>query len=294
MPKKLFRIDFYHVHGHAKNAPVDYVRLLDALQSIRGYDLKVANHHTAVGTANLASNGGQLFLIVYTGYSAKTALFFDLLETKELTQVTRPDRFPARKTYAMIDARKRLLAIESKKGYVGPSLLSRLIEEYFHTLTDSEFKTLELNFSPVVDETFVDKLNEFERIKSATITIVRPNVDWTDQHDKLTEIAQESDAKSLGVEAHSKRAKSLAKKSGIIQFIKTSAASKAKSLFQKIKIVGSLSDDSGLITLDLNKHIKYSNVPIDFDTNTGQPNDTDAASQLSKALRDAKQSNEED
>ncbi len=288
MPKRLSRIEFYHLHGHVAGGPLDYRDLLRALQSLRGYDLKEGTHHAAVGTAAFNSRAGQLFLVVYTGYSERSSLFFDLTTTEELTESTLPGRFQARKTYAMIDAGARLLAIEARRGYLGPSSLARLIEEYVRTSESSGFRTLELSFSPVVDEAFLDRLNEFERIKSATITIVRPNVDWTDQHDKLTEIAQASDAKSLGIEANSKRGKSLSTSDGIIHFIKSGAA-RARSLFQKIKIIGSLGGDSGLIILDLSKHIKYASLPIEVSPHTGQTNDSDARSKLSKLLRDARQ-----
>ncbi len=286
-----FRFEYYLMHGHLNEGPANYVQLLNELQYMRGYDLKVGNHHTAVGLSGLDPSGKQLFLVIYTGYSEKSTLFFDVTATKELTEASLPGRFPARKTYAMIDANKRLLTIQAKKGNLGSLSLASLIEEYIRTKSDSKFKGLELSFTPLIDEQFLDKLNELERIRSATITIVRPNVDWTDQHNKLTEVAKESDARSLDVTARAKRAKSLSKDRGIIRFIKSGSQS-VKSMFQKIKVVGSLSEDSGLITLDLNKHINYSTVLLDTDSNTGLPRDSDVRPKLSELLRNTKRPDE--
>src|ERR1700733_876541 len=283
MPTKSFRFELYIVHGHVKDVPVNYIDLINDLQNIRGYDYKVGDHHTAVGTARLVRNNTQLFLTIYTGFSEQSTLFFDLKSTKELRARTEPGRFAARKTYAMIDASKRLLAIQIKKGNLGPNSLSGLIERYLRTQPNSRFKELELSFVPVRDEEFLERLSEFERIKSATITLVRPNVDWTDEANKLSEVAAESNARTLDVTARSKRSKSLSKNDGIVGFIK----SEARGLFQKIRIIGSLDETSGFITLDLNRHIQYSDVPLPVDENTGSPNDGQVRTKLSKILNDA-------
>jgi hypothetical protein len=267
------------MHGHVGDRVADYIGLVKTLEGLQGYAEKDGNHHVAVGRSELI--GSQIFLVIYTGYSEKSTLFFDLAEKKELTEATSPNRFPARKTYAMIDGARRFLILESKKGGLSALSLSSVIEKYAQR--NQELKLLELSFNPIADKEFASRLVEFRRIRSATITIARPNVDWTDRHTQLTQVANESDAKALDVTARSRKGQSLSKDHGLIQFIKESATS-AKSMFQKIRIVGSFGDDSSLITLDLNKHVQQLNVTLDTDSATGLPRDSDVRKNLSAYL----------
>ena len=176
---------------------------------------------------------------------------------------------------------KRLLAIETRKGGLNAFSLSVLIEEFLRK--NSEFKDLELSFSPIADQEFLTRIDEFSRIRSATITIARPNIDWTDRHAQLTEVAQESDAKALDVTARAKRGRGLSKERGIIEFIK-SGASSAKSIFKKIRIIGFIGNEPGLITPDLSKHIQHLDVPLETDAETNLPSASDVRSKLSSYL----------
>jgi len=279
MPKKPFHFEFYSVHGHVDDAPADYLKLVTALVRLQGYHSASGDYHRYVGQATLDHN--QLFLVIYTGSSEKSTLFFDFTVKEELTESIRPGRFQARKTHAMIDAGKRLLAIETKKGSLNPFSLAVLIEEFLRT--NSEFKDLDLSFSPIADEEFISRIDGFSRIRSATITITRPNVDWTDRHTQLTEVAKESDAKALDVTARAKRGKGLSKEHGIIEFIKAGASS-AKSIFKKIRIIGSIGDEPGLITLDLSKHIQHLDVALDTSAETNLPSESDVRAKLSSYL----------
>jgi hypothetical protein len=169
MPKRMLRFETYSVHGHLDDGDVDYLRLLSVLTAMEGHHSESGTHHVVVGRASL--DHGQLFLIIYTGYSEKSTLFFDLTSKEELTESALPGRFPARKTYAMIDASKRLLLIETRRGHLGPHSLALLIEQYAKKVP--EFKSLDIVFNPVADKAFTSRINEFRRIQSATITIAR-------------------------------------------------------------------------------------------------------------------------
>jgi hypothetical protein len=288
MPKRPFHFEFYSVHAHVKDGPTDYLKLVNALTGLQGYHSESGDYHVFFGKASL--DNGQLFIVIYTGHSEKNTLFFDLKTKAELTESIRPGRFQARKIHAMIDSGKRLLALEVKRGGLGFLSLASLIEEF--SRSTSEFKTLDLSFNPIADIGFISRINEFNRIQAATITIARPNVDWTDRHTQLTEVAKESDARALDVTARAKRGKSLSKERGIVDFIRASASS-VKSMFQKIKIVGSTGDESGLITLDLSKHVQHLDIAMETNLETNLPNESDVRAKLAAHLNDAKSDNGE-
>src|SRR5713101_3333846 len=118
MPKKSFHFEFYSVHGHVDDAPADYLKLVTALVGLKGYHSASGDYHRYVGQATLDHN--QLFLVIYTGSSEKSTLFFDFTVKEEVTESIRPGRFQARQTHAMIDAGKGLLAIETEEGGLDP------------------------------------------------------------------------------------------------------------------------------------------------------------------------------
>jgi hypothetical protein len=281
MAKRVLRFELYSIHAHlATDIPVDYMKLFETMPSLQGYHLEESKHHIAIGKANFSS--GRLFIVAYTGYSEKSMLFFDVTAKEELTESTVPGRFQARKTYAMVDGRKRFLLIEMKKGNLSPADLAFALEAHVQTALP-EYKSLELVFNPIADVEFIKRLEALARIQAATVTIGRPNPDWTDRHNQLTEVADESNAKALDVTARAKRGKSLSKDAGLVQFVKHFAGS-AMTMFQKIKITGQLGADSGLITLDLSKHIEHVNIPFDVDPKTHLPNDGDVQREMSAYL----------
>jgi len=283
MPKKSFRFELYSVHGHLESGTPDYVKLFGAMTNLKGYHTQEGKRHIAIGTASFVNE--QFFLTAYTGPSEKSLLFFDVAQKTELTESMLPGRFPARKTYAMIDARKRFLLIDSRRGSLHALDLAALFEEHAHEVLP-DYKTLELVFNPVADVEFIKRLDALERIQAATITVARPNVDWTDRHNELTHVADESNAKALDVTARARRGQSLSRDAGLVQFIKQFAAS-ARSMFEKIKVVGATSEDSGLITLNLSKYVEHVNVLMNTDPITNLPNDNDVRGILAGYL-DAK------
>lgn len=278
MPRKSFRFELYSIHAHLDDTPVDYDKLINALAPLKDFHQEDGSYHTVVGTVNL--RGNQLFLVIYTGYSEKSTLFFDFVTNAEFAEATQPGRFQARKTHAMLDARRRLLVIEVRRGGLGSLGLASLIEQYLQR--NQEFRSLELEFNPIADADS-RRIDELRRIQAATVSLARPNVDWTDRHDQLMEVASESEAGALDVTARARRGKSLSKHGGLVEFIKQGASS-AKSMFRKIKIVGTIGDDSGLITLNLSKHVQHLNVMLDTDAPTGLPNEREVQSKLSNYL----------
>ena len=224
--------------------------------------------------------GGKLFLAAYTGYAEKTVLLFDLNEQTELFEATKPGQFPARKTHALIDPQRRLLLIESMRGHLHPEDLAEALESVGRRMPG--YETLELNFNPVADTEFIRQIDQFRRIQSATVTMARPNIDWTDRHHQLTEVADESNAKAIDVTVRSKRGKTLSKDAGLVQFVKQFAAL-PMSIFKRISITGDR-DDGGLITLNLSKHIEHLDLLAPINPATGQPNESDVRQNMESYL----------
>jgi len=268
------------MHSHVEGAVVDYVNLFDAIApTLAGFHYEEGTRHVAFGQVNKIGN--RIFLVAYTGYDARALLLFDVNRQQELFESIQPGRFHARKTHPLIDPRQRSLLIENRKGHLRPDDLATAIELIARKLPG--YETVELEFNPVAESEFVRQIEQFQRIQQATISLARPNPDWTDRHHQLTEVADESEAKAIDVTVRAKREKSIAKDSGLIKFIKEFAAL-PQSIFKRISITGSRDDDAGLITLNLSKHVEHIDLLADLDPVTGQPNESEVRNTMDSYL----------
>jgi hypothetical protein len=280
MPQRHLRIELYAIHAHVDNAAVDYRAFFDLITpQLSGFHFEEGTRHVAFGQTREVGN--RIFLVAYTGYDAKTLFFFDLRAQRELFEATDPGRFQARKTHAMIDPSHRFLLIESKRGHLHPEDLATAIEAIGRKIPG--YETLELDFNPVADTEFISQIDQFGRIQSATVTLARPNVDWTERKNQLTEVADESNAKAIDVTVRAKREKSLAKEAGIIQFVREFAAIPL-SIFKRISITGARDDNAGLITLNLSKHIEHLDLLVNVNAENGQPSEAEISNRMDSYL----------
>ena len=251
MARRNYRFNIFTIQGHIEGGNPDYVELFKLMSTLKGHHHEDGSRHIAVGTSKLSNEG--LFLVIYSGDKEKNLLFFDLSEQKEFNEVTGPNRFQARKTRIMIFPEKRQLLIEIGRGKIGTDDLADVIEEEAHKT--EAFKTLELVFTPVAAEEFVAAIDNMTRIQSASVTIARPNYDWSDSYTALSELAQDSDAKAIDTTVRAKRAAGISKITGLIPAIKDWVTG-PKSSVLGAKIKGEKPGHSGLITLNLSEHVQ--------------------------------------
>ncbi len=79
---------------------------------------------------------------------------------------------------------------------------------------------LVIDLNPVTAESFNEELEQFDRIRQASVTVARPNYDWTENANTLTTYAAESDGQTAELEISAPRGGSLAKERGIVRDIK--------------------------------------------------------------------------
>ncbi len=287
MPSRHVRLELYAIHGHLESGPIDYVHLFRSVSGqLSSFHFEEGARRVAVGRA--AYIGRYLFLVAYTGYADKSILFFDINAREELHTPNEPGRFQARKTHALFDPQSRLLLIETGKGRLRAEDLADAIESLGRKIAGLE--TLELSFNPVPETEFIRQIDQLERIQSASVSLARPNVDWTERQHQLTEVAEESDARVLDLGVRAKRGRSLAKNAGLVDFIKRFAA-QPLSILKRVSITGSREDDAGLITLNLNKHIEHLDATVPTDPVTGQASENDLMQRMESFMRTKEGSN---
>ncbi len=177
----------------------------------------------------------------------------------------------------MIAPEKRQILIEVGKGRIAPRELANMIEAEARKL--AEFKTLELVFTPVAAEGFVTAIDNMTRIQSATVTIARPNVDWTDSYSALSSIADESHAKAIDATVRARRSAGISKENGLIPAIKGWVRG-ITSPVQGAKIKGEKPGHSGLITVSLSDHVQRVDIPAETGPDKEEPSDEELEQKL--------------
>ncbi len=278
MSARQLRFDLYSIHAHLESGAVDYGELFrQVAEAMAGYKDTEAARRIAITRSDILPDG-KVFIVAYTGYSDRSTLYFDLASNVPQTEKGSPTKFRARKTHILIAPERRLMLIESKKGNLTASDLEIIIESLGRGC-DHRYRKLELSLNPVADVDFSREIDSLKRIQSAVIVIGEPNFNWTEWNNTLATVAEDSNARSLGVMASAKREKSLSKESGVIQFVKEFAG-QAKSIFKRVTIVGSRSEDAGLTTLNLSRYIEHYDVTVPQDPVTEQPIEEDVQKQL--------------
>lgn len=268
MARRNFRFNLYTIHGHLENGVPNYTTLFRSMASLKGHHHEEGKRQVAVGTARITGN--DLFLVVYSGDKEKNLLFFDLEQQKEFNQATNPKQFQARKTRVVIAPEQRRLLIEVGRGKVSADQLAEVIET--EAQKTPEFKTLELVFSPVAAEEFIAGIDNMTRIQSATVTLARPNVDWTDSYDSLKSMAEASDARAIDTTVRARRGAGISKEKGLIASIKGWVSGNMSSVLGA-KIKGEKPGHSGLITLNLSDHVQRADITVDVPPDKDEPPD---------------------
>lgn len=286
MAKHNLRFLLYTVHAHVETGTVDYLGLVKTLVLLKGYHFQEGKRNVAFGEAKIINN--RLFLVVYTGDTEKSILFFDLAEQAEISTPNTPRRFQARKTHVIVDPQQRLTLIETGRGRIAAEDLAKILEDRARAV--ESFRTLEMSLSPIAAKEFVNAIDTMDRIQAATVSIARPNVTWTDNFNALTKLADESEGKAIDATVRAKRGASLSKDNGLIPNIKAWVSEKMSSVYSA-SIKGEKPDSVGLTVLKLSDYVESVTVPVETKPDTGLPVEAALEEGLNKYLDSRKSGN---
>jgi hypothetical protein len=284
MPKRTLRFLQYSIHAHVEGGNPNYDALFRELVVLRGKHRQSGRRITAIGSATLtrgSKDQARLFLVVYTGDADPNILFFDLIQQAEFNAATEAGRFVARKTHVLIDPTQRTLLIESGRHHPPAEELAELIEDVAHGLDG--FKTLELSFTPVPTPAFVEKITSMQRIQSATVSLARPNPDWSDRYTQLTQYAADSNAKVIDATVRAGRSESLSKESGFVPNLVHWLAGTLPAVVNA-KIKGAADTQSPVTELKLSDHVEKVALSIEVKTENKQPLDSAIQQSLNSYL----------
>lgn len=176
-----------------------------------------------------------------------------------------------------------LLVIERNHSGIWPSAIENYLQWLIDKFYDSELETTDRDPITVSLEAepgaeFIERLKNLDKIKSATVRVVRPNPGWKDLDSELSEMANDSDAHKAEITMGARRNESLDTRKGILKWIIDKFHSKDLDYAAIQGKRGKQSD-----SFNTRKLVDHKMVPIEID-DRGQISSEDAWSKLEQIL----------
>jgi len=274
------KLEVFTIHAHfgakASDA-VNYQRLFRSISetTLAVRVVNIAGKSIAFPEFRLDEN-----IIVLTAYEGEEGnpLFYDFVNAKERIEELPKGEKLATKTHCVINLATREAIVEYNQRGAKAADIAMAIQEIGRSKTT--WKDLEVEFTPVFDQSFLQAVNSFSRIRVASVKMVRPNPDWTDNVTLLTGLAKDSKAHLIEVTVNAERAQSLNQSKGLIGFIKSLIGAKQSSL-KAAAVTGTRAGETAETTVSSNNYIAHQRAVVSK-TKDGLVNDHDINDTLVK------------
>jgi hypothetical protein len=215
-------------------------------------------------------DGNLVLLTAYEGEEGNPLFFNFENATERIEQLATGEKL-ARKTHCAIDITSREAAVEYNHRGAKASDIADALAIIGGRLM--QWPDLEVDLTPVIDQSFLQAINSFSRIRVATVKMVRPNQDWTDHANHLTALADDSRGHFIEVTVNAHRERGLNERRGVVGFIRYMARELLPSL-KDAKVIGTRQDEDAETTVSLQNHIAHQRVSVGM-TDDGHVNDGD-------------------
>ncbi|MDA8046241.1 MAG: hypothetical protein M0Z30_13550 [Actinomycetota bacterium] len=262
MPTTQRALYAYSIHGRGRSGEViDYVAFVQALvaapSSLRRATI---SQDEVVLLRDVRQRGHVWELRFLSGSDQESLTLFDVGNDRERDDPRSAGEIVVRPTFLYLNPESRFVALERRRPGLSPGEIGKALGIIGTAIGFDDDLVIDLN--PVTAESFNVELEQFDRIRQASVTVARPNYDWTENANTLTTYAAESDGQTAELEISAPRGGSLAKEQGIVQDIKE-LVQRAIGPLKKVKIVGRHADETRERTLTLASHQERQFVPVD-------------------------------
>jgi hypothetical protein len=184
-------------------------------------------------------------------------------------------------TNFVVSPTKRRAAIEFSHRGAKADMLALAIEEILKSHYP-DLANIGFSFAPVIRKNFITEINGFERIREASIRVVRPNASWTDHYTELSELAEESGGDKVSVEIKAGRGAALKKNAGIVRVIKD-VVSDSEPYLDDAVVTGTRNNETAETSVHAKKHVQHTRASVEAD-DAGVPIVADIRAKLSNFL----------
>jgi hypothetical protein len=205
--------------------------------------------------------------IAYEGPVGVNPLIFDSSSGSERFEQLTDTQVVATRTHGVIDLSAREAIIEYNHRGAKANDIAMLLEETGRKSGMGKEFSVELN--PLGDQSFLEALDRFARIKLANLKVSRPNFDWTDNYQGMNKVGADSNGRIVELTVTAQRRDSLAKDKGIVAYIREMIVHTVDNI-KGASVVGVREGEQAEATISLSRFIVQQNVYVRVDHN-GHP-----------------------
>lgn len=281
MAKRITRkFEAYVMHAH-HDTPATYSDLFAKLASLRR-EARIYRYsdEVVVGFPIVAREGDGYFIqAVEGGDESALVLNVETGDTRE--NILDRSEMLSYATHFVVAPKKRRAAIEfshrGAKSQILALAIEQILRDHYPDLDNIGF-----SFAPVIRKNFITEINAFERIREASIRVVRPNASWTDHYTDLSELAEQSAGDKVAVEIKAGRKASLKKNAGIVRVIKD-VVSDGEPYLDDAVVTGTRENETAETSVHAKKHVQHTKASVQTD-DAGVPVVNDIRTKLVRFL----------
>lgn len=275
------KLESFHLHAHRGSAAVsDYSDIFRTIAATTSEEriLEKGEHIISLSTCEDMGNG-NFQLIAHEGEPGLRPLILDLADMSERSNRLGQRELLTTRTHCIVNPSARKAVIEYNQRGVKADNLSNFITSLGQRYLGQDFV---FEFTPQVRSTFWDDVEKLGRVRLASITVVRPNMAWTDDAQSLIDGLEDSSAQRLSLEISARPSESLSRREGLLHKLRR-LISQGTTSIKQAKIVGTV-NDSQEVTVKLVNHIESRIVKVKRDL-AGHPDSSSLLAEIETFLK---------
>jgi hypothetical protein len=192
--------------------------------------------------------------VVYEGPPGLAPLIFDLAANEEHIERLRPRQVMATRTHAIVNLKTRDVVVEyNHRGAKASDIAALLARAGRENLGWSNFH---VELAPIASPDFLKAIDAFEKVKIASLNMVRPNLNWNKEKKHADAIAVESNGQRVEVAVYASGGDGLYKRKGMVGLIR-SLTKESRSNLKNASVTGRRKGESTDTTISLQRHLEF-------------------------------------
>jgi hypothetical protein len=188
----------YSIHGRGGSGEViDYVAFVRALvRAPSPLRRTTINQEQVVLLRDVREQRSVWELRFLSGSEQESLKLFDVENDQERDDPRSQGEIVVRPTFLYLAPESRFAALERRRPGLTAGEIGKALGLIGTAIGFDDDLAIDLN--PVTSGSFSDELEEFDRTRQASVTVARPNYDWSENANALTTYAAESDGQTAG------------------------------------------------------------------------------------------------
>lgn len=254
------RVDAFVMHGHVyEDYLEDYAELFQKIEAITPSDRCLDQGERQLSLPTVTNSNGRVHLVAYEGDKGVNPLIFNIEVGSERHARLHRNEILATRTHAVIDCATRKVVLEYNQRGAKAADFASMISAFGARALNNEAFNFEL--TPVAGGTFLEELQKFGKVQLASVKLIKPNPDWNDAEDALTDLAADSDARMFEVTMTAQRQGSLSFRHGILASIRNLVTREHPNV-KDVRVQGLQVGNPAKTTLSLRHHCEHARVKV--------------------------------